>query len=178
MTQSDVDSVLLLRSKNLPAHLTSFSFVRAWLTRLRPECTNVVVTATQTTPTPTPTPTSTTTTTTTTTPTPTPTPTPPSFVNDCPSSPYNPGAFFGDSYTIYCNAVCNTGQSPIGTSTQPKFTSCVYYCDNNFALGFEANYDSADGLCQCYGSVSNSIQSNQSGRSCAVINGLGIPGGN
>ena len=54
----------------------------------------------------------------------------------------------------------------------------MYYCDNSFALGFEAQYAGATGLCQCYGSVSNSIQAGVPGKSCAVINGLGIPGGN
>ena len=71
----------------------------------------------------------------------------------------------------------NTSQPPLGITTQPSFSACVFYCDNSFALGFEAQYNSLTGLCQCYGSVTNSIQANTPGQECAVINGLGIPGG-
>ena len=159
-------------------------FTGLWLTGLRPACTNVMVTATSavrastSTMTPTLTPTSATTTTTTkpsttlktstTSTNPSPTLTTPVGVDDCASlsNPYDPG-YLNNSYTLYCNSRCNTGRPPAFTTTQQTFSACIKYCDAGFEL--EVQYEAATGLCQCDGSINNSIEGNQEGRSCAVV---------
>ena len=82
--------------------------------------------------------------------------------------------------TIYCNSVCTPGGNAqlLGTTTQPSFTSCIYYCNDSFALGFEAQYDVSNVQFRGYRGIQNSFQGKQPGQIRAIINGLGIQGGN
>ena len=53
----------------------------------------------------------------------------------------------------------------------------MFYCNDDSPVGFVAQYDEQMLQCQCFLTFFKSIQSNQLGQDCAVINGQGVAGG-